>query len=197
MKTYLFIDGTNLYAAQYELFGPNKYLNFSVFISEIQKQLHTTFHKIYFYASYSPKTDKPSQKEKLFLKNEGLFYRSVRQTKNVIFFTGYRSPTSKKEKEVDVKLAVDIVDLGYLNKYDCLYFYSGDADFMHALFVATRLGKKVTIIATENRIPMRFTYNYQTYLFIFLKNRKIKFTLNSKQKVKLIYLDNKNLINKI
>ena len=37
MKTYLFIDGTNLYASQYELFGPQKYLNFSKFIEEIEK----------------------------------------------------------------------------------------------------------------------------------------------------------------
>lgn len=28
MKTFLFIDGTNLYAAQYELFGPDRYLDF-------------------------------------------------------------------------------------------------------------------------------------------------------------------------
>jgi hypothetical protein len=29
VKTFLFIDGTNLYAGQYELFGPKKYLVFS------------------------------------------------------------------------------------------------------------------------------------------------------------------------
>lgn len=28
MKNYLFIDGSNLYVAQYELFGSKKYLDF-------------------------------------------------------------------------------------------------------------------------------------------------------------------------
>ena len=38
MKTYLFVDGTNLYASQYELFGPKKYLNFSKFTKEVEKK---------------------------------------------------------------------------------------------------------------------------------------------------------------
>ena len=28
IKTYLFIDGSNLYAGQYDLFGPENYLDF-------------------------------------------------------------------------------------------------------------------------------------------------------------------------
>ena len=47
-KTYLFIDGTNLYAGQYELFGPKAYLNFSKLIKETEKKLDITFEKIYF-----------------------------------------------------------------------------------------------------------------------------------------------------
>jgi len=35
---YLFIDGTNLYAAQYELFGPKRYLDFGKLISELEKK---------------------------------------------------------------------------------------------------------------------------------------------------------------
>ena len=34
-KTFLFVDGTNLYAGQYELLGPDKYLVFSLFFKEI------------------------------------------------------------------------------------------------------------------------------------------------------------------
>ncbi len=32
MCSYLFVDGSNLYAGQYELFGPKKYLDFSKYI---------------------------------------------------------------------------------------------------------------------------------------------------------------------
>ena len=75
MKTYLFIDGTNLYASQFELFGPQKYLNFSKFIKEVEKKIKVKFNKIYFYASYSPKPKRLSKKQKLYLKNEALFYQ--------------------------------------------------------------------------------------------------------------------------
>ena len=48
MKTFLFIDGTNLYAAQFELFGPGRYLDFPSFIKEIENKIKIKFDKIYF-----------------------------------------------------------------------------------------------------------------------------------------------------
>lgn len=68
MKTFLFIDGTNLYAAQYELFGPEKYLDFPTFIKETEKKLKIKFNKIYFYASYTPRKEKITKKEQDFIK---------------------------------------------------------------------------------------------------------------------------------
>lgn len=195
MKTYLFVDGTNLYAAQYEIFGPKKYLNFSKFIKEAEKKIKARFNKIYFYASYSPKPKRLTRKRKLYLKNEALFYRNVRKTKNVIFFKGYRSKTSGKEKEVDVKLAVDIVNLAHLRKYESLYLFSGDADFMHALKITENLGKRISILALENRIPNRLSYYYLTYVVIF--GKKVKGKIFPKQKTKPLFVDKKNLLEDI
>lgn len=171
-KTFLFVDGSNLYAGQYELFGPSKYLDFSRFIEQIKKRLKISFEKIYFYASYSPKPKNPTKKQKLYLKNEALFYRSVKQTPTVVFFKGYRSKTSRKEKEVDVKLAVDIVDFAHRNYYESVYLFSGDADFMHALIVARGLRKKIAILALQNRIPIRFSFNFRTYVVQFESLKK-------------------------
>ena len=36
-KIYLFVDGSNLYGGQYELFRPKKYLNFSKFIKRVEE----------------------------------------------------------------------------------------------------------------------------------------------------------------
>ncbi len=33
-----------------------------------------------------------------------------------------------------------------------MYLFSGDADFMHALICATKLNKKIAILALENRV---------------------------------------------
>ena len=48
--TNLYIDGTNLFAGQYELFGPKKHLSFHFLIKEINKLIK--IDDIYFYASY-------------------------------------------------------------------------------------------------------------------------------------------------
>lgn len=194
-KVYLFVDGSNLYGGQYELFGPKNYLSFSKFIKEVENRLKVKFSKIMFYTSFSPKKEQPSQKAKLFLKNEGLFYKKVRETKKVSFFLGYRSKTSGKEKEVDVKLAVDIVNFSHLDKYDELFLISGDADFMHALKIAKRRKKKISIIALENRIPNRFAFHYPTSIFIFNKN--FNRLIDKKQKIKKYYLNKEDLIESI
>lgn len=189
------MPGTNLYAAQYELFGPKRYLNFAKFIEEIEKKIGVKFTKIYFYAPYSPKPKRPANKQKLYLKNEALFYRSVRQTKNTVFFKGYRSKTSGKEKEVDVKLAVDLVHFAHLRRYDLIYLLSGDADFMHALKIAEVLGRKTFILAIENRIPNRVSFHYRTYVVIF--REKFKGKIFSKQKIKFLFIDKKELMGEV
>ena len=149
-----------------------------------------------FYASYSPQRKVRTSFQKLYLKNEGLFYKLVRKTPRVVFFKGYRSPASGKEKEVDVKLAVDMVNLAYRKEYDWLYLISGDADFHHALLIAQDLGKTINIIALENRLPVRFSYRFTTYVVLFCKT-KTNYKVHSKQKIKFIELDDSYLIENI
>jgi len=165
-RTFLFVDGTNLYAGQYQLFGPRNYLDFSLFIKEIESKLGVSFDKIYFYASYSPKPKNPTRRQKQYLKSEALFYKSVKNTKKAIFFRGYRSKASGKEKEVDVKLAVDIVDFAHRNYYENVYLLSGDADFMEALFAVRRLNKNIGVICLENKIIFKSFIFFCTYILI-------------------------------
>lgn len=171
-KTFLFIDGTNLYAAQYELFGPSAYLFFPNFIREVENSLHIKFDEIYFYASYSPRSPCPSDKEKLYLKNEYFFYKSVKTIEKVTFFKGYRSPTSGKEKEVDVKLAVDIVDFAHLKKYQKMFLLTGDADFMEALKIPSNLGLEASVLCIENKIMFKALLFYKMFI-IALTNKVI------------------------
>ena len=193
-RVYVFIDGSNLYAGQYELFGPNKYLYFPEFIKLVQKKIKTKFYKIFFYVSYSPKPKRLTKKVKQYLRNEAIFYRGVKGTNNLEFFKGYRSKTSGKEKEVDVKLAVDIVDFSHRNQFSEMYLLSGDADFMHSLKVAGDLSKGISIFSIENRIPYRFSFLYTTYVFTFFD---FKGKISPEQKIKIIRLNKKNIVLKI
>ena len=194
IKTYLFIDGSNLYAGQYDLFGPENYLDFSKFIGEVEKRLKVKFYKIFFYASYSPKPKYLTQKAKQYLKNEALFYRNVKTLDNLTFFNGYRSKTSGKEKEVDVKLAVDIVNFAHLRRYDQAFLLSGDADFLHALFVAKELRKQVEIICLQNKILHKAAYYFKTTIFAF---KKFVYNQSPKQKIKILTIPKNSFIKSI
>lgn len=175
-KTFLFVDGSNLYGAQYELFGPQKYMDFAKLIEKLEKNINVHFAKIYFYASYSPKSKRPTAKEKLFLKNEALFYKSVRNTGNVTFFKGYRSKTSGKEKEVDVKLTADLVSFAFLNKFDNAYLFSGDADFLQALFCIRRYhnNKKAHLLCLENKLMYQGLFFFRSYIVVFKNIPKLR-----------------------
>lgn len=194
-KIYLFVDGSNVYGGQYELFGPERYLSFNKFVKEIEIRLKVKFSKILFYTSFSPKGLKPTPRVKQFLKNEAFFYRGAKMTKKLTFFTGYRSKTSGKEKEVDVKLAVDIVNLAHLDKYDELCLFSGDADFMHALKVAKDRKKKISILALENRIPNRFAFHHPTFVFIF--NKDFRKFIHKKQKITKVFMNSAGFVGEV
>ncbi len=194
-KTVLFVDGTNLYGSQYELFGPEAYLNFSQFLSTIEQVLGKKFQTIYFYASYSPTPKIPSEKQKKYLKNEALFYRSVKQVSSVVFFKGYRSPTSGKEKEVDVKLTADLVHLAHIDAYKEVFLLTGDADFLQALFIINSLRKKVQLLCLENKIMHKGMYHFQTSILHFSKKQ-----FPSQRKTQLVtefLLDKRKLVSKI
>lgn len=184
-STYLFVDGSNLYGSQFELFGPKKYLNFKKFIDILESEIKVSFDKIYFYASYSPTPVKTSQKEKLYLKNEAFFYKSVTNTEKVLFFKGYRSKTSGKEKEVDVKLTADLVQFGFENRYDQVFLLTGDADFLQALFSISKLKKDIQILNIENKIMYKGAFYFRTSVIDFIPNQ-IKLNTHPKQKIKII-----------
>jgi len=166
VRRYLFVDGTNFYAGQYELFGPKRYIVFSDFIEQLESALNRKFDKVFFYCSYSPRSLHPSKKELSYLKNEYFFYRSVKKTPRVVFYRGYRSKKSGKEKGVDVKIASDLVSLSLSHKYHEGYLLTGDADFLEALFVSDKFSKGVKhyIVCLENKIMYRGSYYFPTFI---------------------------------
>jgi uncharacterized LabA/DUF88 family protein len=194
--TYLFVDGSNLYGSQYKIFGPHSYLDFTKLTNQLEEKMEITFNQIYFYASFSPRSLQDTKKTKLFLKNEGFFYRNVKETKNLNFFKGYRSKTSGKEKEVDVKLAVDIVKFAYEKKYQNIYLLTGDADFLQALYAIQHLPISINIICVENTVMFKGAFYFNTKIVDFTPD-KLNITLDKKQKVKIIEIPKLSVSKKI
>ena len=195
-KTYLFIDGTNLYASQFKIFGPNDFLDFQKLIKKLEEKLKDNFDQIYFYASFSPTPKKPNKKSKLYLKNEANFYKNVKNIKNLVFFKGYRSKTSGKEKEVDVKLSVDIVKYAYERKYQKIYLLSGDADFLQALIAIQHLPISINIICVENTVLFKGSFQFKTNVIDFIPD-KLKIKIDKRQKITILKIDKKLVTKKI
>lgn len=187
-ETHLFIDGSNLYSAQYTLFGPDEYLDFAKAIVLIEKTIGTTFSHIHFYASYNPRGIKQTEQEKKMSKNEFIFYKSAKKDKRVLFFTGYRSPTSGKEKEVDVKLTADMISMALMDEVKSIHLMTGDADFLQALVTIHQYKPDfpVRLLCMENRILYKGLYIYPADIIQFT-TKPLK--IAKKAKVHLIKKD--------
>lgn len=154
-KSYLYIDGTNLFMGLYDLFGVKNIPKFRKILREISRVQKV--NKIFFYASYMVPRNK-SEKEKELLSAEADFYRQVKERKDVYFYKGHRSPTSKKEKGVDVHLAVDIIKNAYLKKCQQTIIMTGDADLVYPIIVARKFGIKTQAIFLPNRFSLGLSH---------------------------------------
>lgn len=159
-QIFFYIDGTNLFAGQNELFGPNKYLSFSSLIKEVKKIF--PIDNIYFYASYMSEINKRKLSLKKVRIAEALFYREVKFYQGITFFKGYRSPTSGKEKGVDVHLASDIVKDVILGNCKEIVIMTGDADFIYPIEIAKKFNVKTGAVFLSNRFSLEIAYKVDT-----------------------------------
>lgn len=181
-KTYLYIDGTNLLAGLIDIFGFGKVPSFASILKIVKK--YYKYNQIFFYASYtSPKgiTKLSIEKQKKVKKQIGLeikYFKKVRNTKKLTFYQGYRSPTSKKEKGVDVHLAVDMVKDAFLNNCSQAIIISGDADFEYPVEILKELKIPVYAVFIPNRFSLAIAYKciiptVLNYKSSFITKRKI------------------------
>lgn len=191
-STRLYIDGTNLFAGQNELFGPQKYLSFQFLLKEINKLIK--IDKIYFYASYMNKLGKLSQSQKQLIAAEALFYREVKHSRNVIFYKGHRSIASGKEKGVDVHLAVDILKDVVLGNCDKVVIMSGDADLIYPIEVAKTFGVSSQALFLPNRFSLEMAYKVERASVLNFLN---KFQVDRKlpKKLKIVSIKKPRMVN--
>lgn len=180
-KTYLYIDGTNLFAGQNELFGPKKFLPFTALLKEINHLFRVD--RSYFYCSYMVPRNR-SRQETILISNEAQFYRQARGTSGVVFYKGHRSPASGKEKGVDVHLAVDIVRHAFQKECRRAVILTGDADLVYPLEIAKNLGLSVHALFLPNRFSLAIAHLADTATVLNYLN-KFRFIRGKKEPRKL------------
>ena len=191
-KTYLYIDGTNLFAGQNELFGPKKHIPFTFIIKEINKLIK--IDKIYFYASYMNRKNHLTSRLKDLIAAEALFYREVIHTKHVTFYKGHRSPTSGKEKGVDVHLSVDIVKDIFLNRCNRVVIMTGDADLIYPLEVIRLLKIPTFAVFLPNRFSLEMSYKVDK-AFVLNFGSKFKADRKLPRQLKVVGIKKPRMIN--
>jgi len=98
------------------------------------------------------KKEKDNSKSQELVTNQQKLFANLKKY-NWEVKTGYMMSHGKdyKEKGVDVKLAVDILDMAYQNKYDIAVIVSSDTDLIPAIIRAKELGKKIEHIGFSHR----------------------------------------------
>ena len=165
-KTNLYIDGTNLFVGLVELFGFKNFPKFSAILKDINEVIK--IDRIFFYASYTLPTNK---KYKDSIATEVKFYKQVRETPNLTFYKGHRSPTSGKEKGVDVHLAIDITKDAFQRKYNQAVIMTGDADLVYAIEIAKSQNIPVHAIFLPNRFSRGIAHTANTATILNYNNQ--------------------------
>jgi len=93
-----------------------------------------------------------SPKSEELVKNQQKLFTNLKKQDWTIK-TGFMMKHDKdyKEKGVDVKLAVDILDMAYQDKYDTAIMVSSDTDLIPGIIRAKELGKKIEYIGFSHR----------------------------------------------
>lgn len=191
-KTHLYVDGTNLFAGQNELFGPKKHLSFKFLLNEVNKLVKIDY--IYFYASYMNRKNHLTPRLKDLIAAEALFYREVVHTKNVTFYKGHRSPTSGKEKGVDVHLSVDIVKDIFLKRCNQIAVITGDADLIYPLEVVKILKIPTFAVFLPNRFSLEMAYKVDKGFVLNFSN-KFKIDRKLPRQLEVIAIKKPRMVN--
>ena len=185
--TNLYIDGTNLFAGQNDLFGPRRILDFAYLIKEIKKLVK--INEVFFYASFMNAKQRGNRAVA-----EALFYRQVKETDNLFFYKGHRSPASGKEKGVDVHLSVDIVRDVLLHGCKQVVIMSGDADLIYPLEIAQSCQVETVAIFLPNRFSPEMVYKTDKSFVLNFAN-KFKKLVNLPKRLKIVSIKKPRMIN--
>lgn len=146
-RVYIFIDGSNFYHGLKDNLQRVQ-VNFEAFASKLVQgdDLIKTF---YYNAPYPQQLDASrAQRQQQFFS----YLKGIPNTYVILGRLERRSSGLLVEKGVDVKLAADLIRLGYDDEYDRAIIISCDGDFVPAInFVINELNKTVTVAFVDGQ----------------------------------------------
>ena len=141
-RVCIFIDGSNFYHSLRDF--SNRKVNFQNFVSLLVGTSGTqTLIRTYYYNATRIKEDNSQQYEA-----QQRFFDALRRLPYFDLRLGRlvrKGPSTVIEKGIDVRIAVDMLQMAYKNIYDVAILVSGDADYVPAIEAVKDVGKHVKL----------------------------------------------------
>jgi len=161
-RAFVFVDGNNLYNGLRDCYGIER-LDLEPFCRHIiqDRELIATY---YADANFIRERGKDNYAR------QQAYFSYLRKVKGLIFRKGYFNTKTMPptEKLADVYLATDMVDLCHRDQFDIAYLVAGDADYIPAVDIVVRQGKRIINVYFET--PKRNSYALRSHCQGFFKN---------------------------
>jgi uncharacterized protein (TIGR00288 family) len=151
-RVAIFLDGSNFYHRMKDAeldFKQSLGFNYKSFAEWLAYDRNIV--SMTYYVGLVRKEQGNTKSEELVKNQQKLFANLKKQ--NWIIKTGYmmKQNNAYKEKGVDVRLAVDLLDMAYQGKYDVAIIVSSDTDLIPSIERCRELGKKIEYIGFSHR----------------------------------------------
>jgi len=155
--TYLYVDASNLYGALSDVLVSGNYIDFSEILACIEKDF--IINKVKAYGTFLADEPHSSINRRKFIGAQNKFFQSIIDNPKVEFQKGYFSKTSKKEKGIDVRLAVDMLKDAYEGSCQSEIIMTGDDDFIYSINCVRSLKVAVHMASIGSRFPFGISHN--------------------------------------
>lgn len=170
--TYLYVDASNLYGAISDVLANGTYIDFSEILACVGEDF--IIHKVKAYGTFLADEPHSSLNRRKFIGAQHKFFQSIIDNHKVEFQKGYFSNTSKKEKGIDVRLAVDMLKDAYEGSCKCEIIMTGDDDFIYSIKCVRNINIPVHMASLGSRFPFGIAHNTNTRvvydLYSYFKN---------------------------
>jgi uncharacterized LabA/DUF88 family protein len=148
---YIFIDASNLWAAQK---SKGRFLDYEKVIRWIKNEFVARETRVFYYTAYPAEGTRPysmdgKHKFFTFLKKGLGFVVRKKELKQIDIIDEHGEAVEEKGN-MDVEMTIDA--LHYLDYYDTAVFFTGDSDFLALVAYLRRGEKKVYIVSSKNNV---------------------------------------------
>ena len=150
-KIYVFIDASNLWAAQK---AKGKFLDYEKLIDYIKNKLNATSIQVFYYTAYpadgTRKYSLDGKHKFLTYLKKGLKFIVRKKELKRISIADEHGESIQEKGNMDVEITIDAIH--HASKYDTAVLFTGDSDFLALVTYLKKGNKQVFIFSSKNNI---------------------------------------------